>query len=65
MRKTHDYTHRYRGIWHGDGRCRIAVYAPEAGEAERRPVIVASELDENEGASVTNMAEYLAAEVVA
>ncbi len=64
MKKTYDSTHHYRGIWHGGGRCRIEVYTPEAGEAERHPVIVASGLDENEGSSVTNMAEYLAAEVV-
>ncbi len=65
MRKTHDYTYHYRGIWRDGGRCRIEIYVPEAGEAERRPVIVASELDENDGSSVTNMAEYLAAEVIA
>jgi len=40
MRKTHDDTHRYRGLWHDGGRCRIAIYAPEAGEAGWCPVIV-------------------------
>ncbi len=65
MRKTHDYTYHYRGIWRDDGRCRIAVYAPEAGEVGRRPVIVAAELADNTGTSVTIIAEYLAAEVVA
>ncbi len=64
MRKTHDYTYHYRGVWRDGGCCRIAVYAPEAWEADRRPVIVATELDDNEGSSVTNMAEYLAAEIV-
>lgn len=64
MKKTHDSTHHYRGIWRGGGRCHIAIYEPEVGEEGRCPVIVASELDENEGSSVTTMAEYLAAEVV-
>jgi hypothetical protein len=65
MRKTHDHTHRYRDSWRDGGRCRIAIYAPEAGEADQRPVIVAAERDENAGSSVTNMAEYLVAEVIA
>ncbi len=65
MQKTHDDTHHYRGIWRDGGRCRIEIYTPEAGEAERRPVIVATELDDNAGPSVTNVAEYLAAEVIA
>ncbi len=65
MRKTHDYIYAYRGVWRDGGRCRIAVYAPEAGEAGRRPVIVAAELADNAGTSVTIMAEYLAAAVVA
>jgi len=65
MKKTHDDIHHYRGLWRDGGRCRIEVYAPEAGDADRHPVIVASERDDNAGSSVTNMAEYLAAEVVA
>ncbi len=65
MRKTHDYTHHYQGIWRDGGRCRIEIYVPEAGEAERHPVVVAIELDGNEGSSVTNVVEYLAAEIVA
>jgi len=65
MKKTHDYTHHYRGTWRDDGRCRIEIYQPEAGEAGCHPVIVATERDENDGPSVTNMAEYLAAEVIA
>ncbi len=56
MRKTHDYTYEYRGIWRDGGRCRIEIYAPEAGEAGCRPVIVATERDDNAGSSVTNLA---------
>lgn len=65
MKKTHDDTHHYRGSWRDGGCCRIAIYLPEGGETDRRPVIVASKLEENAGSSVTNMAEYLAAEIVA
>lgn len=59
--KTHDYLHRYRGYWDDDGLCRIRVFQ----EAGRTPVIVASALPENRSTSITNVAEYLAAAVVA
>ncbi|MDP9486574.1 MAG: hypothetical protein M3Q49_12460 [Actinomycetota bacterium] len=60
MNKTHDYAHRYRGYWSDGGRCRIRIYRG-GGEI---PVVVCSQLPENSNTSVTNMAEYLAAEVV-
>ncbi len=59
MRKTHDYVHRYRGYWSDGGKCRIRIYQ-EDGQA---PVVVCSQLPDNDNTSVTNMAEYLAAEV--
>ena len=60
MKKTHDYVHRYRGYWSDGGRCRIRIYRG-GGEL---PVVVCSQLPDNTNTSVTNMAEYLAAEVV-
>ncbi len=60
MKKTHDYVHRYRGYWSDGGKCRIRIYR---GEGEL-PVVVCSQLPENGNTSVTNMAEYLAAEVI-
>ena len=60
MRKTHDYIHHYRGYWSDGGKCRIRIYL-EDGHA---PVVVCSQLPDNHNTSVTNMAEYLAAEVV-
>ncbi len=60
MKKTHDYVHRYRGYWSDGGKCRIRVYR---GEGEL-PVVVCSQLPDNTNTSVTNMAEYLAAEVI-
>ena len=59
-KKTHDYMHYYRGYWSEGGRCRIRIY----GEEDRPPVVVCSQLPDNENTSVTNMAEYLAAEVI-
>jgi hypothetical protein len=52
--------HHYRG-YHTDGAvCRIEVYVAQ----ERSPLVVATELPENTNTSITNMAEYLAAEVM-
>ena len=59
VKKTHEYVHRYRGYWSEGGRCRIRIYRG-GGEP---PVVVCSQLPENDNTSVTNMAEYLAAEV--
>ena len=60
MKKTHDYVHYYRGYWSEGGRCRIRIYREEG----RKPVIICSQLPENSNTSVTNMAEYLAVEVI-
>lgn len=60
MRKTHDYIHHYRGYWSDGGKCRIKIYQ-ETGHAS---VVVCSELPDNHNTSITNMAEYLAAEVI-
>lgn len=60
MNKTHDYTHHYRGYWDEGGVCRIRIYQEE----EQVPVVVCSQLPENKNTSVTNMAAYLAVEVV-
>jgi len=58
---THDYRHRYTGYWSRDGICRIRIFAAP----DHVPVVVATELAENPGTSITNMAEELAAEVIA
>ena len=65
MRKVREYHYRYRGIWLDGAVCGVAVYAPEVGDRDRRLLIRCTELGENAGASITNMAEALAAEVVA
>ena len=60
MKKTHDYIHHYRGYWSDGGRCRIRIYREEL----RAPVVICSQLPDNHNTSVTNMAEYLVAEVM-
>jgi hypothetical protein len=60
VNKPHDYIHRYRGYWSDGGRCRIRIYH-EDGHA---PVVICTQLPDNDNISVTNMAEYLAAEVI-
>lgn len=60
MRKTHDYEHEYRGYWSDGGRCGIRIYREDG----RVPVVLCSQLPENGNTSVTNMAEYLAAEMI-
>ena len=58
--KTHDYIHHYRGYWSKGGKCRIRIYQEEG----QNPVVICSQLPENKNTSVTNMAEYLVAEVI-
>lgn len=60
MKKTHDYIYHYRGYWSDGGKCRIRIYR-EDGQV---PVVICSQLPDNHNTSVTNMAEYLAAEVI-
>lgn len=57
---THDYRYTFRG-YHSDGAiCRVRIFEPSG----RPPVIMVTELPENPNTSVTNMAEYLAAELL-
>jgi hypothetical protein len=60
VRKVQDVIYHYRGYWSDGGKCRIQIYR-EYGEP---PVVICSQLLDNDNTSVTNMAEYLAAEVI-
>ena len=60
MKETQDYVHYYRGYWSDGGKCRIRIYR-EGGQV---PVVICSQLPDNDNTSVTNMAEYLAAAVI-
>jgi hypothetical protein len=59
MKKTHDYAH-YRGYWSDGGKCRVRIYQENGMDT----VVICSQLLDNENTSVTNMAEYLAVEVI-
>ena len=56
-----DAIHTYHGFWAPGAVCRIRVYRP----AGFPPVVVATELPENENTSITNAAEELTADVLA
>jgi hypothetical protein len=60
VKKIRDYIHHYRGYWSDGGKCRISIFR-EDGLA---PVVICSQLPDNENTSVTNMAEYLGAEII-
>jgi hypothetical protein len=59
LTKTADFRYAYRGYYDEGGICRVRLFM----EGERPPAIVVSQLEENRNTSVTNMAEYLAAEI--
>ena len=59
--KTRDERHPYRGLYDDGGVCRVRTYeAPGAA-----PVILVTDLPENENTSVATIAAYLAAELIA
>jgi hypothetical protein len=58
---TADYRYAYRGYHADGGVCRVRLFEG-TGQV---PVVLVSELAENTSTSVTNMAEYLAAELIA
>jgi hypothetical protein len=56
-----EYLYDYRGYSNCASRCRVRIYeAPD-----QTPVFLLEELSDNPGTSITNMAEYLAAELAA
>jgi hypothetical protein len=62
MLKTADYLYRFHGTFDREpyGVCWVRVFEEEG----RTPVIVMSEVPQNPSTSVTNMAEYLAPELI-
>jgi hypothetical protein len=60
MPPTLDVIHTYPGFFGAESRCRIRIYRPPGFP----PVVLASELPENPGTSITNLVEQLAAEVL-
>ena len=62
MPKTADYLYAFRGTFDREphGVCWVRVFE----EVGQTPVIVMGELPQNTSTSVTNMAEYLAPELI-
>jgi hypothetical protein len=63
MEITHHYIHPTP---HG-GRCRVRIYqgGVNPGDVDELPVVLCTELKDNEGMSITNAVEQIAAEVLA
>lgn len=59
--ETHDYRYRYHGYWEPVGVCRVRTFEGE----DRVPVVLVSQLPDARNTSITNLVEYLAAEIVA
>jgi len=57
--KTADFRHAYRGYYDEGGICRVRLFQRDT----LPPVVAVSQLEENRNTSVTNMAEYIAAEI--
>lgn len=60
MKEISDCIHYYRGYWSDGGRCRIRIYWEDGHD----PVVICSQLPDNDNTSITNMAEYLVVEII-
>jgi hypothetical protein len=54
-----NYIHTFTGLWNRPAKCRIRVYRLESGMT----VVIATELPDNPGTTITNAAELLATEI--
>ena len=59
MKNVHDYVHHYRGYSSEEGKCCIRIYHEDG----RVPVVICTQVPDNDNISVTNIVEYIAAEV--
>lgn len=57
--KTADFRYAYRGYYDDGGICRVRLFQ----DTRRPPVMLVSQLEENRNTSITNMAEYIGAEI--
>lgn len=59
-----EFTHHFRGYWHDGGICHV-TFLPSVKYGDKAfPTIVVTEREDNRNTSITNMAEYIAAELV-
>jgi len=61
---THDFRHSYRGYYHDGGICGVRIYQ-DVDRPGTPPVLVLTELPENDNTSITNLIEVLTAELIA
>jgi len=59
LQLTTDYVYDYAGYSNCESRCRVRIY----DGPDQSPVFLVEELQDNPGTSITNMVEYLAAEL--
>ena len=61
--KTHDYEHAFRGYWDrgNEARCRVRILQRDGSP----PIVILTELPDNESTSITNMIERVTLEVIA
>lgn len=57
-----DGPYDYAGYFNKAAKCHLRIYAPRGGDrsAHLLPVVIATELDDNPGTSITNVCEHLA-----
>ncbi len=60
---TQDVIYEFKGLWSCDSKCRIRIYEG-AGPQSGMTVVLCTELEDNEGTSVTNYAEHIASEIM-
>ncbi len=57
--KTHDFRYVYRGYYDEGGICRVRLFQDHV----QSPIMLITQLEENRNTSITNMAEFLGAEL--
>jgi hypothetical protein len=62
MHLASDYIHPYKDAGGRPARCRVRIYLPD--DAREAPVVICSELPNNQRGSITNSAEMIAAGMI-
>lgn len=57
--EDHDYVHHYLIYWSDESKCHTRIYREDG----HHPLVICSQLPNNGNKSMTNMAEYLTAEM--
>jgi hypothetical protein len=62
MHVARDYIHPYKDAGGRPSHCRVHIYLPDG--VREAPVVICSEVPNNPGGSITNLAEVIAARVI-